>query len=180
MRRLAVWPQVLQARSGRCGVCLPPSAARPSPDTRHPTPFPRRRLLQRMAKGVLAAVVAPLLASCTGAIEKRHTVDMYDERNFDVQQGGSNGFTPGILRIATGDTVVWFNRGTYPHTATADASKARNTSDVSLPAGVAGWDSGDVYPGGSWQRRFGAPGKYIYFDQYQEGLGMIGTILVGG
>lgn len=142
--------------------------------------YPRRRFLRLTGAGILAVAALPMLAACEGAIEKRFTVEMNDERSFDKQQGGGVGFVPSRLTIPRGSTVVWVNRGSYPHTATDDPSKAQNKTNALLPSGVAPWDSGDLYPGESWTRVFDVPGRYLYFDRYQESLGMIGTIAVTG
>lgn len=57
-------------------------------------------------------------------------------------------FGPQVLAVAAGDTVVWVNKDTVPHT-----TKAEN--------GLL-WDSGTIRPGGSYSRVFKAPGSYTY------------------
>jgi plastocyanin len=67
-----------------------------------------------------------------------------------VRMAGSR-FGPATITIAPGQTVRWFNDGTAPHTVTAiDGS----------------WDSGDLSPGGSFERRFDKQGTYPYVCRY--------------
>jgi len=61
---------------------------------------------------------------------------------------GSMKFGPQILAIKAGDTVVWVNKDTVPHTTKADLGLL--------------WDSGTIRPGGSYSRVFKAPGSYTY------------------
>jgi plastocyanin len=49
---------------------------------------------------------------------------------------------------------------------------------VLLPEDAATFDSGDLYAGDRWVYRFDIPGTYVYFCQYDEENGMIGTITV--
>ena len=77
-----------------------------------------------------------------------------------VRMAGSR-FEPATLTVAAGTTVRWFNDDTPPHTVTA--------ADGS-------WDSGNLVPGGSFERRFDTAGTYAYLCLYHPG--MTGTIVV--
>ena len=77
-----------------------------------------------------------------------------------VRMAGSR-FEPATLAVAAGATVRWFNDDALPHTVTA--------ADDS-------WDSGNLPPGDSFERRFDSPGTYAYFCSYHPG--MAGTIVV--
>ena len=77
-----------------------------------------------------------------------------------VRMTGSR-FTPPTLTITAGETVRWFNDDNLPHTVT--------TADRS-------WDSGNLPPGASYERRFDVPGTYPYLCVYHPG--MTGTIEV--
>lgn len=70
-------------------------------------------------------------------------------------------FTPPTISITTGETVRWFNDDAMPHTATA-ADRA--------------WDSGNLAPGGSFERRFDHPGSYSYVCLYHAW--MTGVVVV--
>lgn len=77
-----------------------------------------------------------------------------------VRMSGSR-FQPATLTIAPGATVRWFIDDALPHTVTAaDAS----------------WDSGNLAPGGTFERRYDLPGTYPYLCRYHPG--MVGTIVV--
>ncbi len=77
-----------------------------------------------------------------------------------VRMAGSR-FEPATLTVAPGSTVRWFNDDALPHTVTA--------ADGS-------WDSGNLAPGGRFERRFDSPGTYTYLCRYH--LGQTGTIVV--
>jgi plastocyanin len=68
--------------------------------------------------------------------------------------------------------------GQVTHTVTADPTKAIRPADVTLPAGVQPWDSGNVDAGQSYSYIFSTPGTYRYVCIPHEMLGMIGTITV--
>ena len=70
-------------------------------------------------------------------------------------------FTPPTISITSGETVRWFNDDALPHTATA-VDRA--------------WDSGNLAPGGSFERRFDHPGSYSYVCLYHAW--MTGVVVV--
>jgi plastocyanin len=57
-------------------------------------------------------------------------------------------FSPKVLAVAVGDTVVWSNKDTVNHTTVSDNALI--------------WDSGNLKPGASYSRVFNAPGTYTY------------------
>lgn len=57
------------------------------------------------------------------------------------------GFSPQDITVEQGDTVAWRNEGSTAHTVTSDDDT---------------FDSGQVAPGKTWQRRFGSAGVYRY------------------
>ncbi len=77
-----------------------------------------------------------------------------------VRMAGSR-FEPATLTVAPGSTVRWFNDDALPHTVTA--------TDGS-------WDSGNLAPGGTFERQFDSPGTYAYLCRYHPG--QTGTIVV--
>ncbi len=79
-----------------------------------------------------------------------------------VRMAGTR-FEPSTIAIRVGETVRWFNDDGLPHTVSA--------TDGS-------WDSGNLPPGGSFERRFDAAGSYAYLCRYHPG--MAGTIEVQG
>lgn len=77
-----------------------------------------------------------------------------------VRMAGSR-FEPATLTVAAGTTISWFNDDALAHTVSA--------ADGS-------WDSGNLAPGGAFERRFDSPGTYAYLCRYHPG--MTGTIVV--
>jgi plastocyanin len=57
-------------------------------------------------------------------------------------------YSPQIVAVNAGDTVMWINKDTSPHTAKSDGSLL--------------WDSGTIRPGGTFKRVFSQPGSYKY------------------
>ncbi len=78
-----------------------------------------------------------------------------------------NDFSPAVMRVAPGTTVVWRNAGRNVHTVTADDAT---------------WSSNDLVPGAAYRFRFTRPGAYRYFcvpHGFRGGRGMAGVVLVG-
>ncbi len=79
-----------------------------------------------------------------------------------------NSFSPASITVNPGDTVVWTNYGSLPHTVVGD-----NGSFSSAP----------FNPGANFSYSFSAPGTYAYHDQTYGaagGSGMSGTVTVAG
>jgi plastocyanin len=74
-----------------------------------------------------------------------------------------NVFSPQIVAINAGDTVIWKNAGQSNHTV-------HNITGVL-------WDSGNMAPGATFQRTFPASGRYEYGCGIHTG--MRGTVIVG-
>ncbi|MEE8331286.1 MAG: plastocyanin/azurin family copper-binding protein [Acidimicrobiia bacterium] len=73
------------------------------------------------------------------------------------------GFAPANRTVDVGDTVSWANTGVAPHTVTADDRS---------------FDSGFMFSGDPFSRRFDAPGAFAYFCSIHPE--MVGTITVVG
>ncbi len=78
-------------------------------------------------------------------------------------------FTPRVLNITTGTTVIWVNRGHAAHTSTESS-----TPPV--------WSSGNLDPGQNYSFTFTQPGVYSYYCGYHVGAPyyMSGTLYVTG
>ena len=80
-------------------------------------------------------------------------------------------FNPAAITIRAGQTVVWQNDDTAPHTTTSG----------SCPGGVCapmpGWDSGTLNPGQSYSHTFATTGTFSYYCRI-HGAMMQGTIVV--
>jgi plastocyanin len=73
-------------------------------------------------------------------------------------------FSPANITISVGTTVMWFNRGSMPHTATACTSYAPPSgcpvfNSQSLPS----FDSAVLTPNGSYKFTFTTAGTYYYY-----------------
>jgi len=77
-------------------------------------------------------------------------------------------FVPATRIVGSGAIVQWVNRDTVTHTVVLDSG----------PDSL--FDSGDVLPGGSYSRHFGALGTYQYHCRIHgaPSSGMSGTLVV--
>ena len=87
-------------------------------------------------KSVMAATVAVLLGAAPAwAATETVTINNYT-------------FMPATLIVHAGDTVIWTNQDSIPHTATALDGKS--------------FDSGAIDPGASWKFVFTKVGHFTY------------------
>lgn len=86
----------------------------------------------------------------------------------DYCSGTSTCFTPSILNISTGDTVMWTNNDNVGHSITSGLPYGAQT-------GV--FDSGMIAPGKTYSFTFQNPGTYKYFDK--DSKWMVGEVIVG-
>jgi plastocyanin len=87
-------------------------------------------------------------------------------------------YQPDSIIIRAGETVEWVNTGDVSHSVVDDPTKANKPDDVTLPADVPTFSSGNVLPGGKYRHTFLTPGTYRYFCMSHEVDGMIGEVIV--
>jgi plastocyanin len=81
-----------------------------------------------------------------------------------VSGGSSCYFWPTNITVSLGTAVMWFNRGSMLHTATACTSGAPTSGCPILDsASLPGFDSGFLAPKGSYKFTFTTPGTYYYY-----------------
>jgi plastocyanin len=80
-------------------------------------------------------------------------------------------FNPQTITIHVGQTVVWRNDDTVPHTTTSGSC----SGNVCTPA--PGWDSGTLNPGQSFSHTFDTAGTFGYYCRI-HGAAMQGTVVV--
>ncbi len=131
----------------------------------------RRSFLRLLTLTLGAGVIASLLQSCTPQQKDEFEVDIVIEQS-------QIHYSPATLKIPRGSTVTWLNKSYYSQSATCDPGKARQGAAASLPAGAQPWNSGLLYPGQRYTRRFDVPGTYIYFSLPLLSPGTIGSIIV--
>lgn len=124
------------------------------------------------------ATVLALLASSACFSDRPDPTEPPVEGEVVIDMTPSLTFSPASVTIQSGQTVVWRNVSTFPHTTTGDASKAGDPSNVNLPEGAAPWDSGTLTGGQEFRRTFAVPGAYRYFCIPHEISNMVGTITV--
>ena len=74
-------------------------------------------------------LIAAAVSSCAGHAVSSHTTVSVAIRNY--------AFTPSSITVAPGDTVVWTNRDTVPHTVSADGGSASHFDSGALKEGEA-------------------------------------------
>jgi plastocyanin len=107
---------------------------------------------------VMAAVMLTVMLSCGTAPAARFVVNMTQSRTFD----------PPALGITLGDTIVWRNVSTLPHTSTS--------GNPCIGDGL--WNSGTLASGDSFSLVLASVGTYPYFCVFHCDFGMTGTITV--
>src|SRR5579883_3651310 len=112
------------------------------------------------------------VAAATPALAQGKTVDV------SMKQSPKMLFVPASVTIKAGDTVKWTNPYNITHTVTFDPAQAQTASDVSLPAGVQPFGSGDIEEEGTFSYTFTEKGTYKYVCKYHEAMGMVGTVIV--
>jgi plastocyanin len=114
--------------------------------------------------GAAAAVVAglgPLLWVTAGPAWAFTAPVKIDERAGDSDRFE---FAPTVVIVDVDDKVLWTNKSQTRHTVTSSAGNGR-------------FDSGQIPPGGQWERRFTVAGTYDY--QCEIHPDMVGRIEVG-
>lgn len=118
------------------------------------------------------------LAGCT-------SVGGLSEGDFDVGMSQS-AFLPQTFEIGVGETVVWGNDSSRPHTVTAygeeippDATYFASGGFDSEQAARDGWpNAGSIESGETYDHTFEVPGTFGYFCIPHEPAGMVGEIVV--
>jgi plastocyanin len=88
-------------------------------------------------------------------------------------------FVPEKITIKVGQTVEWVNDDkAMPHEVTTDPNVAVDPSHVSVPEGVAPFDSRLITSGKSFRHQFTVPGLYGYACPPHENDGMLGELTV--
>jgi plastocyanin len=96
-----------------------------------------------------------------------------------VKMTSERTFVPEKITIIVGQTVGWVNDDkAMPHEVTTDPDVAVDPSDVSVPEGVAPFDSRLIASGKSFRHQFTVPGLYRYTCPPHENDGMVGEVTV--
>jgi plastocyanin len=139
------------------------------------------------------------LKAVTASLDKPATVtpQANGTKLYSVVAGGATPkgdvdlYFPGTLNIKEGDSVVWSNTTTTPHTVTFGTPPQGDPFEIpaSKPAatydGTGFWNSGimgvnpdDPTAASTFQMTFSKAGTYQYFCILHEPLGMVGTVKV--
>jgi plastocyanin len=96
-----------------------------------------------------------------------------------VKMTAEHMFAPEKITIGVGQTVEWVNDDKdMPHEITTDPDVAVDPSHVSVPEGVAPFDSRLITSGKSFRHQFAVPGLYRYACPPHENDGMLGEVTV--
>lgn len=140
----------------------------------------RRRFLRTATTA--GTVIA--LAGCAGMLgDESEDVANYSlpaaSASVEVAMGPNrtNTYDPEIAHVKPGGAVTWTNESGN-HSATA--YHPDNDEPQRTPADAASWDTGVIRRNGrTASHTFETPGVYDYFCIPHEGLGMVGTVIVG-
>jgi plastocyanin len=96
-----------------------------------------------------------------------------------VKMTSEHTFVPEKITIKVGQTVEWVNDDKeMPHEVTTDPDIAVDPSHVSVPEGVAPFDSHLITSGKSFRHQFTVPGLYRYVCPPHENDGMLGEVTI--
>ncbi len=96
-----------------------------------------------------------------------------------VKMTSEHTFVPEKITIKVGQTVEWANDDKeMPHEVTTDPNIAVDPSHVSMPEGVAPFDSRLITSGKSFRHKFTVSGLYRYTCPPHENDGMLGEVTV--
>lgn len=99
-----------------------------------------------------------------------HTVRM-------VTEDGEFHFEPHVVRVEPGDTVRWVLESGNHSSTSYDPSNGKPSR---IPEDADGWDSGMLSESGAtFEKTYRVAGVYDYFCIPHEGVGMVGTVVVG-
>lgn len=87
-----------------------------------------------------------------------------------------NHFEPHIVHIVVGGTVTWVNKSGRHGVA---AYHPRNDRQRRIPNKASSWSSGPLTGDESFSHTFDIEGVYDYYCPPHEGMGMIGSVVVG-
>jgi plastocyanin len=131
-----------------------------------------RRGFIKLITATFGLGIAPrLLTSCASQNEDEYQVDI-------VLQQSEIHYSPATLTVPMGATVTWLNKSYYSQSVTCDPQQAENGGIANLPQGAQPWDSGTLYPGQRFSKKFDMPGTYIYFSLPKLSPNTVGTIMV--
>lgn len=113
---------------------------------------------------LLAVILAVVSAACTAPSGQPAPVVTPAAAGENAILIQNFAFSPATLAIKTGTTVTWTNRDSVTHTIAPDAGAP------------AGFGSGSLAPGASYQFTFTSPGTYAYHCSIHPS--MKGTVVV--
>lgn len=133
---------------------------------------------------VLAPAAALVAAAFAGGCERadeagQESGEAGKERPVAVvEMTPANTFEPRVVTIRVGQTVLWRNASSRPHTVSTDPAGAAQRQNAQVPPPARPFSSGDVPPGGTYAQTFTVPGFYRYYCAHHERDGMTGTVAV--
>ena len=125
------------------------------------------------------ALVAGLIAIFASAMTLPIQSAFAASVDVDIVSGAStkttDAYSPNPVEINVGDTVVWTNKDTQPHTATSGTA---STADGKFGGTVENPASELILANGSYEFTFTEAGEYPYFCSLHPS--MVGTVMVAG
>ena len=105
-----------------------------------------------MKKIVVALFLLLVISSCSS----RREITQESAFNVNIENFA---FSPGVIKIKTGEAVIWVNNDDAPHTVTGDEL-----------------DSGTLNKNQQYQHAFSEPGTYEYICSFHTS--MKGTVII--
>lgn len=118
------------------------------------------------------------LTGCSNEQSEPPEIVVLDEQTILIEMTDEMKFMPETLTVSVGETLVWINRGSLPHTATDNPINAAVPEHNVLPVNATSWDSKALQQGESFKYIPTVPGNYTYSCTLHEANGMIGRLIV--
>ena len=125
---------------------------------------------------LIIVIFVVFLGSFSFVYADEYVVDIpYGAFNPELNTPAEVWYSPPVISIIAGDTVIWYNDDHEGHTVTSGDSAGRygwmDNKDFGKPDGL--FDSGRFIPGESWSYKFEESGMFSYFctiHPWMEGM----------
>lgn len=131
-----------------------------------------------MLPSLFYSSIVLLITGCSNEQSEPPKRIKIDERTILIEMTDEMKFMPETMTVRVGETVLWVNHGSLPHTATDNPINAAVPEHNILPVGATSWDSKALQQGESYKYEPKAPGNYTYSCTLHEVNGMIGHLIV--
>ena len=134
----------------------------------------RPMIMTMPLKRKMAAVLTVLVT--TAVLVNIYSAYAQQETKASIVSGaptmGDKAFSPNPIQTKVGDTIIWTNNDSVPHTVTSGTGPNDPNMGKDFDVGI----STPISPGSTFSHKFTTPGKFPYFCQIHPT--MVGNVIV--